>query len=493
MQRQVLATVDPGLDLSPATPDGQFLGIYAAYSASLWELAQVVWNSYNRQDAEGAALDNLGDITGTPREGPDYTQVYALLALAPGTYPASTWDDSTGGTGALLTSTLLAGVSGATSQQFANVSEITPVSLEGTVDIANGNSYCLFTNPQTLPANALLVFASQPSEVYFTSSAVTASTTVFLTTSYTGTTASATTATPGTIALMQATAIGPTPTVNDNTLTIITTPLAGWSYINNPPLGSAPNSSQAQAGEAEEQDAAYALRQSQDVAGEGGCTAAACAAALNELGAAQVPPIALVVTVLENTTNAPLTVDGYTLPPHTYAPIIGAGLNTWPTSAAGMAAIAAVVYANKPPGITSFGTTGVTVVDPLLGPQLVSYTVPAPQPLYITVTVVPRAGVVFASLTSAIQSALVAAAITPTPATGIPPTGQLAPGTPVVSSQLEGVIVGVPGVFDVQSLFFGFSPSPTNTAPLLLAATGVATIDPTTANVNIVVLAGSYP
>lgn len=79
MEAQVLGTIDPGYDLSPQTPDGQFLGIIANTAAGLWELAQAVYGSYNRSDSQGAALDAVGDITGTPREGASVTVVTATI------------------------------------------------------------------------------------------------------------------------------------------------------------------------------------------------------------------------------------------------------------------------------------------------------------------------------------------------------------------------------------------------------------------------------
>ena len=492
IQGSILATVDPQLDLSPTTPDGQISGIYATYAAGLWELGQVIYNAFNRNDVEGAGMDNLGDVTGTPREGPNYSQVYCTLAIAAGTYAASTWDPMSP-TGALLSGVLVANVAGATAQQFANVSPVVVASLAGTAGVTSGSAVVAFTSAQTLAVGSLLIFASQPAAVYVVSATIVGATSCILTVPYTGTTAAATAATPSTIVLMQAATIGPTPTVNDGTVTAITSPVSGWLSVNNPPLGNAPNSSQSQAGAAEETDAAYSLRQSQDVSGQGGDTASSLAAQLNELGAAQVPPIALVATVLENKTNSLQTMNGLTLPPHSFAPVVYAPETTWQTTTAGGQAIAAVIYKNKPPGISSYGSLTVGVPDVFLGEQYVSYTVPTGVPLFISCAVVARAGVIFADLKSAIQAALVAAAVAPTPANGDPLPGQLAPGAPVVGAQLIAVILSVPGVFDVQGLTFGFSVAPSNTSPLAPTASQVATIAASTVSVNVQIIPGTYP
>src|ERR1700727_2144990 len=92
MQAQVLANIDPAYDLSPQTPDGQILGIVANAAASNWELLQICYNQFNREDVEGAGLDNLGDLVGVPRAGETFSQIYVNLvfgsATVAGTYVA---------------------------------------------------------------------------------------------------------------------------------------------------------------------------------------------------------------------------------------------------------------------------------------------------------------------------------------------------------------------------------------------------------------------
>jgi hypothetical protein len=421
IQNNVLASVDPNFDLSPATPDGQILGIVANGYASLWELAQVAFNSFNRDDVEGAGLDNIGDITYTPREGPSYTEVLCDLTFAAGStlFSASTWDPITG---QLSAGVLVANVAGLGQSQFANVNPVQQPSGGGVVENVR----------------------------------------------------------------MRANVIATTPSVNPGTLTQITTPVTGWEAINNP-------LAQAQLGTDGELDAAYALRQSQDIGGQGSCTASATAAALNELGASQTPPVTLTVTVIENVLSTPQTVNGVVLPPHTYLPVIYDAGTGYASSAVGMAAIGAVIYANKPAGITTAGTvsgvTAVAIEDPFLGTQTVYYLIPAPQPLYITMTVVPRGGIVFSDLVLAIQQALVSAAVAPDLPDGSAPIGQLAPGADVIGSQLSAITITTPGVYDVRLLKFGLSPSPSNTAPLVIPASQVASVLPE----NITIAQGTFP
>ena len=467
MQNDVLATIDPAFDLSPDTPDGQMLGIVANQAAQGWELAQIAYNQFNREDVEGAGLDNIGDLTGSPRESGSFSQVYMNLTVDPGSFTAFPY----------ASGSLLFNVAGSSSFTFTNAATITSAMLAGST-LAN--------------------------------------------------------------ILFQASTIGPTSTVNPGTLTVITTPVTGLLSGTNP-------EGLSQMGNDAELDTAYAPRQEADLAAEGSCTMNATAAALNKLGAAQTPPVTLIVNVLENPENFSQVLDGVTVPAHRYAPYVYAPTNPdWlfvplggtahvingsatvtfsaPQSLAfgqllsfdsqpdisyyaaaatsssttctltteyngtttvaanatqlgiGAPLIAQVIYDNKPAGIKSFGTTGVDIDDPIFGPQLQSYSIPTEVPVYFAIQVAVRTGVTFSTVQAAIAAAMVAAAVAPTPGSGVPPVGQLAPGASVIGSQFTAICQNVPGVVDVQVMKFDITPSPTNTAPLSFPATQVPTI-----------------
>lgn len=406
----------PDLDLSPQTPDGQMLGIIASQAAANWELLQICYNQYNREDVEGAGADNLGDVIGVPREGESYTQVYATVALDPASAPYAA-------------DALVANIAGLPALTFSNVAQVTAL------DITAGTAIVLF----------------------------------------------------------QSTVIGPTAAPAVGTLTAITTPVTGWTAITNPAPG------YSQLGAAEEPDALYLPRQAAEVTAEGSCNPSATAAAIKLLGAQQTPPVTLNVSVVENVTALQQTVGGIVLPPHTYAVFVYDGGIGWALGT-GLSLIAAAVYANKPAGIVPIGSTAVSVQDPVLGPQEVYFSVPTGRPLFVSGTIVPRPNVIFATLLAAVEQALVAAAVAPTLANGTPPTGQLAPGAYVVGGQIEGVIMGVPGVFDVYGpggpgtpIQFGFAASPSNTAPLPVDAAHVATILQGTVGTHVVLSQGAYP
>jgi len=61
-----LEAINPGFDFSPESPDGQLIGIMAFELQTAWEQLGYVYNSYDPTIAEGAALRNIGLITGIP-------------------------------------------------------------------------------------------------------------------------------------------------------------------------------------------------------------------------------------------------------------------------------------------------------------------------------------------------------------------------------------------------------------------------------------------
>ena len=58
--------INPGFDFSPESPDGQLIGIMSFELAQAWSQLGLVYDSYNPQVSRGAALRNLGLITGQP-------------------------------------------------------------------------------------------------------------------------------------------------------------------------------------------------------------------------------------------------------------------------------------------------------------------------------------------------------------------------------------------------------------------------------------------
>lgn len=69
MSTQEKAEIDSTLNTSPDEPLGELNGIFAAQVRELWEVAQVAYNGYNPDAAEGFLLEKLSALTGTLREG----------------------------------------------------------------------------------------------------------------------------------------------------------------------------------------------------------------------------------------------------------------------------------------------------------------------------------------------------------------------------------------------------------------------------------------
>lgn len=131
-------------------------------------------------------------------------------------------------------------------------------------------------------------------------------------------------------------AIGST-TANPNTLTVKLTPTLGWQTVN--------NVAAATAGEPIETDAQLRIRQAIS-------TALPALTVLESLfGAIAAVPGVTRLTVYENDTDI---VDAEGVPPHSISPVVeGGNINE----------VAAAIAAKKAPGVGTYGTTAVTVVD----------------------------------------------------------------------------------------------------------------------------------
>lgn len=66
---QQKAEIDATLNTAPDEPLGELNGIFAAQLREVWELAQVAYNGFNADAAEGFLLEKLSALTGTLREG----------------------------------------------------------------------------------------------------------------------------------------------------------------------------------------------------------------------------------------------------------------------------------------------------------------------------------------------------------------------------------------------------------------------------------------
>ncbi len=101
LEQEQLENIDASLVLSADQPIGQLNAAFARQCAQVWEVAQVAYNAFDRDAAEGRLLDNIGSITGTPREDERKSLVECTLVFssaftqAPGTMTANVTDEPT--------------------------------------------------------------------------------------------------------------------------------------------------------------------------------------------------------------------------------------------------------------------------------------------------------------------------------------------------------------------------------------------------------------
>lgn len=75
LSTQQKAEIDAALNTAPDEPIGELNGIFAAQLREVWEVAQVAYNGFNPDAAEGFLLEKLSALTGTLREGATFSLV----------------------------------------------------------------------------------------------------------------------------------------------------------------------------------------------------------------------------------------------------------------------------------------------------------------------------------------------------------------------------------------------------------------------------------
>ena len=194
-----------------------------------------------------------------------------------------------------------------------------------------------------------------------------------------------------------------------HTITEITTPVSGWAYVD--------NTLDADPGRDVETDAALRLRREREVQGAGAGTVGAITAALSAVASVRQ------VVVFENATD---TTDADGLPPHSLEAMVLGGSES---------EIRAALWATKPAGIRTHGSTTGTTLDAGGVARSVSFTRPSEVAVYLTLAVSARRD------TYAGDAAVKAAVLT---------LGEeLLAGSPVRIASLIKAVMAVAGVVDV--------------------------------------------
>jgi uncharacterized phage protein gp47/JayE len=238
---------------------------------------------------------------------------------------------------------------------------------------------------------------------------------------------------------------------NAGTITVINTPVAGWTVVTN-----ASNASQ---GQNEEQDTTYRSRQVEELAQAGSSSTVAVRAALIEIDEV------IEAKVFENTDRS---TDSAGLPPHSMQAVIWDGV----TPAASNNEIAQVVWDNKGGGIEFIGSASGTAVDIEGNNRTVKFDRATQKNVYIDITVKQKVGGPTVTA-QAVKDALTAKVFTV--------------GEEVVADQLEArVVLNVAGAHSVTVFELGFTASPTGTADLAIGTREIAVLDDSRITVTIV-------
>ncbi len=244
-------------------------------------------------------------------------------------------------------------------------------------------------------------------------------------------------------------------TANAATITVINTPVGGWTTVSNP--------NAATAGVAADTDTTLRQRRLSEINGQGSGDTNAIRAAILKIGS----PI-IQAFVFENTS---LVTDSTGLPGKAFRAVVWAGVGglatVLPSGLTVGQTIANTIWANKPTGIQSFGAQVYTVTDSAGNPQQVYFDQANQLGLYVTCTVTPAPA--SSSLTDPIRVAVkgaIQAWVQTNLLLGVGVIARAFSASPLEIQTSPTGTVYTPVVTDVPTFAFDIIPSPTNTANL---------------------------
>ncbi len=231
---------------------------------------------------------------------------------------------------------------------------------------------------------------------------------------------------------------------NAGTLTVIVTPVTGWS--------STTNALDAVRGRLVETQEEFRVRREAEIFEEGSAYVDAIRTDLLQLEGMQE------VTPFENDTDV-TDVNG--VPPHSLEFLCYDG----PTPATPDVVIAQQLWVSKAGGIRTYGGTTANAVDELGNVRPQSFSRPTQKLVYFTIDVKIDASSFPAAGDALIKEAIVAKGL------------QQRSGTAVVLASFYPSILGVPGVTDIITFRAGFAPAPAGVVNLAIATRERATYD----------------
>lgn len=410
-------------DLAADSPDGQVVGIMSERFALLWELAQAVYDAYAPDLAEGAALDEVCAITGTTRRPATFSTVTLTATGTNGTVLSTGREASVVDTGAhfvtlapatLLTTTAWSGAVpvsvGDRRTNGGNVYQCTSAGVTAAAGGPTGNGQDI------LDGTARWRFLGQ--------------------------------GTADVDVAAQAAETGPTLGLS-NTITVIETPVSGWTGVT--------NVLDAETGTDVETDAALRIRRAIELGSEGASTLNAIRAAiLRVTGVTE-------CVVFQNQTNSDST-DTPPLPPKSFEAIVrgGADQDIWDA-----------IFANQPVGIQAFGAEEGSSIDDRGDGQPVAFSRPNEKDIYVTVDLVADRHVFPEDGAAQVEQAIVDAG------------DAYRFGQDVHASAVSAQAFQIAGVLNVTSVKLGLAPSPGSSASISCEPRDVAVFDTSRTIINV--------
>lgn len=372
-----------GINVRPQSFFGEISGIFSERELLVWQGMQDTYKSQIPSEAFGASLDNVGDLRGIPRLGPlpSKIQNVRLFGTAGTLVPGTTTQFSVDGSPTSVfyldqAVTLLAGQSCIQHIAFSSVpaAGTWAIAIGGTTTTALAHG----ANAATVQAAVRLLefcggcivtgdyvsgfditFAGAGTGGFMVQSLFVIQTTGLVNSVPTAVTVTPTITTPGidqANVMVTATADGPT-IANSGTLTNVVTPITGLTGVL--------NTQDAAVGRLNESDNAYRLRMTQE---------------LQTAGASTVEAIRTKILQVEGVTNA-LVFENITdiediagRPPHCFEVVVLGGEDV---------DIAAAIWAAKPAGIPSFGTSSYVITDSQGQTHTIYFSRPYEVPVYI--------------------------------------------------------------------------------------------------------------
>lgn len=458
------------INLGAESVFGQISGIMAEQIAEVWQAMQDVYSSQGPDTAFGNSLDNVGALRGIPRLGelPSVAQSVLLFGDMGTLIPVGSQASVINSPSSLFATdndiTLAAGQSCVQKLTFSAV----PVTGQWQITLGGGQTGLLNFNSNAAQIQAavrLLPFSSQCTvtgdyATGFTVNWLGAGTGGFMPQPQmiisSNTLVSADPApvsvTPSTLTagvaqgIVNLTAVTPGPTIaNAGTLTVIATPITGWTAVLNP--------TDASVGRLVESDNVYRARMDQELQIAGAGTVEAIRSRL-----LQVTGVTSVV-VFENVTDID---DANGLPPHSFEAFVQGG---------SVADIGNAIWEVKPAGIKSFGTIPFTITDSQGQVHTVNFSRPQEIDIYMIVTITPDENY------PTNGDEIVAQAL-------VDYINALGQGVSIiVIPKLISSLASIPGIEDAQILI-GTAPAPTLSNNIPVAINQISKADTSRTQVN---------